>query len=81
MIEIGNIITLENNMDFLIIEETIYDNNKYVLTVLTDKEDNILNKYMIFKVISKDEGFYLDPVKDNDLCKKLYELFKNITAM
>lgn len=73
MIEIGNIVTLENREDFLIIEEVFANDRRFVYSVKVDENEAPLNEYKIFEVIKKEEGAYLQEVESEALLLQIKE--------
>ncbi len=80
MIEVGNIVTLENDLEYLILEELENNSKKYVYTVRTLKDETPTDEFLIFEVLANNEGEYLKPVSDKTLYDDLIEEFKDIVA-
>lgn len=81
MIEVGNIVTLENNVEYLILEElTREDNKKYVYTVRTLEDETPTDEFVIYEVMKVDNEDYLKDVDDKELYDELIEEFKDIVA-
>lgn len=80
MIEVGNIVTLENNQEYLILEELIKEEHKYVYSVRVLEDETPTDEYLIFESIIKDDGEFLKPVNDKELYDSLIEDFKDIVA-
>jgi aminopeptidase-like protein len=75
MVEIGNIVTLENGMEFLLLAETFFEEKRYVYSMLTKENDQPTDEYAIFEVINSEDGEYLQIVLDEDLYAKLRSKF------
>ncbi len=67
-----DILTLENNKDYFIIDTLINEDSKYLF--LVNKEDE--NDVVIRKVIKKDDGEYVIKLDSNDEFEKIMYLFK-----
>lgn len=80
MIEVGNIVTLENDLEYLILEELTKDSKKYIYTVRTLKDETPTDEFLIFEVLSNADGEYVKPIADKTLYDSLIEQFKDIVA-
>lgn len=80
MIEVGNIVTLENGQEYLLLEELSKDNSKYVYSVRILQDDTPTDEYLIFEAINANEEEYLKPVEDKEKYDVLIEEFKDIIA-
>jgi len=77
MVELGNIVTLENGMNFLILADTTLDNKRYVFAARTVEDDQVTDEYVILEVIKKDDDCFIQAVDDYDLYGKLHDIFSN----
>ena len=80
MTEVGNIVTLEGNEEYLILEETTKNGIKYLYAVRVLVDETPTDEYLIFESIKNDEGEFLLPVSDKELYDELIEDFKDIVA-
>lgn len=80
MIEVGNIVTLENDLEYLILEELTMDSKKYIYTVRTLKDETPTDEFLIFEILTNADGEYVKPVGDKALYDELIEKFKDIVA-
>ncbi len=80
MTEVGNIVTLEGNEEYLILEETTKNGVRYLYAVRVLIDESPTDEYLIFENIKKDEGEFLLPVSDKELYDELIEDFKDIVA-
>lgn len=80
MIEVGNIVTLENNQEYLILEELTKEEHKYVYSVRVLEDETPTDEYLIFESIIRDNDEFLKPVNDKELYDNLIEDFKDIVA-
>lgn len=80
MIEVGNIVTLENNVEYLILEELDHEGKKYVYTVRTLEDETPTDEFVIYEVIKVDDDSYLKDIDNKELYDELIEEFKDIVA-
>ena len=72
--KINHILTLEDGLKFLVINQVIYRNkNYYFVARITDDESDITGEYRIGEEIKKGEDIYLSTVKDAETIHKLAE--------
>lgn len=63
---VDKIIELENNQNYVILEETVLNNLKYYFGLRLDKNEEPTNNYLFFKEFKDDNNTYLIPVEDED---------------
>lgn len=80
MIEVGNIVTLENNVEYLILEELNHEDKKYVYTVRTLEDETPTDEFVIYEVMESEGESYLKDINDKELYDELIEEFKDIVA-
>lgn len=80
MIEVGNIVTLENNQEYLILESLTKEDKKYVYSVGVLPDETPTDEYLIFEAIINGEDEFLKPVNNKELYDELIEEFKDIVA-
>lgn len=80
MIEVGNIVTLENGQEYLVLEELTKDNSRYVYSVRILQDDTPTDEYLIFEAINANGEEYLKVVEDKEKYDVLIEDFKDIIA-
>ncbi len=71
------IITLEDEIDYLLLDETILDNKKYFYAVALDKNEEPTNDYKILVEIQDNNSFYVEEVEDKKMLELLITLFTN----
>ena len=76
MIEVGNIITLENNEEYLVLDQITYNKVKYIYSVRTIDNDNLTDEYLIFEVIKDNDGEFIKAIEDKKLYDELIQQFK-----
>ena len=67
-----DILTLENNKDYIVIDTLVNEDNKYLF--LVNKEDD--NDIVIRKVIKKEDGEYVIKLDNEDEFEEVMYLFK-----
>ena len=80
MIEVGNIVTLENNQEYLILEELTDNDHRYVYSVRVLEDETPTDEYLIFESIIREDDEFLKPVNDKEFYDNLIEEFKDIVA-
>lgn len=80
MIEVGNIVTLENNQEYLILESLTRESKKYVYSVGVLPDETPTDEYLIFEALIDGEEEFLKPVNDKALYDDLIEEFKDIVS-
>lgn len=80
MIEVGNIVTLENNQEYLLLEELNKGTGKYIYAVRTLEDETPTDEFMIFEEIVNEDGEYLKLINDKNLYDELIEEFKDVVA-
>ena len=80
MIEVGNIVTLENNQEYLLLEECEKDGKKYIYAVRTLEDESLTDEYLVFEAIVQDGEEFLKVVEDQEAYEELIDEFKDIIA-
>ncbi|MCX4248184.1 MAG: DUF1292 domain-containing protein [Bacilli bacterium] len=80
MIEVGNIVTLENDVEYLILEELTHEDKKYVYTVRTLEDETPTDEFVIYEVMDVEGDAYLKDIDNKELYDELIEEFKDIVA-
>lgn len=77
-IKINTIITLSNNERFMVLNETMYEENKYFLVMgIDDQKEIISSKVAIVKEVIQNEEVFVEKIEDSELIIKLTNLFKS----
>lgn len=77
-IKINAIITLENNEQYMVLNQTIYEGDKYYLVMGLDQNKEIIeNNVAIFKEETEQDNVYIEKVEDSKL---IIELTKKLKA-
>lgn len=77
-IKINTIITLENKEQYMVLNQTIYEGDKYYLVMGLDQNKEIIeNNVAIFKEETEQDNVYIEKVEDSKL---IIELTKKLKA-
>lgn len=74
---IDSVITLENDVNCLLLEKVTYDNNNYFLSVVLNEEEEPSDESVIFKEIIDNGESYVEKVEDSELLAALAKEFTN----
>lgn len=80
MIEVGNIVTLENGRDYLILEEIEDNGSRFVYTVRVLEDETPTSEYVIYEAINSEDGEFLKDVTNKETYDKIIEQFKSVIA-
>ncbi len=80
MIEVGNIVTLENGQEYLLLEQLEKDAKTYVYAVGVLEDETPTDEFLIFEAMKSGEEEFLKNVNDKELYDTLIEEFKDIVA-
>lgn len=72
---VDSVITLENDINCLLLEKVSYENENYFLAVVLTLDEEPSNNYVIFKEIIEDGENFVEKVEDVKLLKTLLSLF------
>ena len=72
---VDSVITLENDVNCLLLEKANYENNSYFLTVVLNQEEEPSEEYAILKEIIEDGETFIEKVTDPNLVMSLLQLF------
>ena len=78
MIEIGNIVTLENHKEYLLLEETVVDGRRFVYAVGVLPDETPTDEYMIFEAVNLADGEYLKDISNQNEKDYLINVFRDI---
>ncbi len=73
----NTIITLDNNLQYVVLSETIYENNKYFLMMGMKNNEVVSNDVAIFKEENEGLDTYVVKVTDSSLMATLTNLLKS----
>lgn len=80
MIEVGNIVTLENNQEYLLLEELDKADRKFVYAVRVLEDETPTDEFLIFEAFITGDEEYLKIVGDKVVYDELIEDFKDLVA-
>lgn len=76
--KVNDIIVLENEERYTLLQDTILDEATYFLSAGIDEEENIdYKKLAILKLIHEEDGDYVEVVNDEQLIKRLSKTFED----
>lgn len=75
--QVDSVITLEDNINCLLLEKAEYENSSYFMAVVLSENDEPTRDYMVFKEIIKEDGKYVEKVKDTNLLSELLKIFND----
>lgn len=70
-----DIITLDDNKEYLILDIAEFNNSKYLYTVELESEDMPTTNYKYLEVISEEDGDYVEEVEDKETLEAIASLF------
>ena len=73
--KIDSVITLENDVNCLLLEKVNYNNDNYFLTVVLDDNEEPSDEYIVLKEIIEDGQNYVMRVTDENVLAELIKLF------
>lgn len=73
--KVDSVITLENDVNCLLLEKVEYENNNYFMAVVLNEEEEPSDEYVIFKEIIENNENYVEKVEDAELFSLLIQLF------
>ena len=77
---VDSVITLENDVNCLLLEKVTYNNDNYFLSVVLNEEEEPSDEYVVFKEINEDGQSFVAKVEDGALLAELINLFTNNVA-
>ena len=73
--EVDTVITLDNDVNCLLLEKINYNNNSYFLANILNEEEEPSDESIIFKEIIENDENYVEKVEDEALAHDLLKLF------
>ena len=80
MIMVGNIVTLENGIEYLLLEELEKNDTRYIYAVKTLEDETPTDEYLIFEAIKDGDDEFLKEVTDRELYDELLDEFSDLVA-
>lgn len=80
MIEVGNIVTLDNGTEYLLLEELTKEDTRYIYAVRVLEDETPTDEFLIFEAIVNGDEEFLKGIDDKNLYDSLIEDFKDIVA-
>ncbi len=73
--KVDTVITLENDINCLLLEKANYENDNYFLSVVLDENEEPSDEYVVLKEIVEDNQNYVMRVMDESVLAELLKLF------
>ena len=73
----GTIVTLDDDSEYALLDETIVNNQKFFFGVKVDKDGNPTTSYEVFLEVLEDGEYYLDTLEDGDYKQAILIDFTN----
>lgn len=73
--KVDTVITLENDINCLLLEKANYENDNYFLSVVLDDNEEPSDEYVVLKEIVEDNQNYVMRVMDESILAELLKLF------
>lgn len=75
--KVDSVITLENDVNCLLLEQVKYEESNYFSAVVLNEEEEPTEEFVIFKEIVEDGENYVEKVEDPNVLAELINLFTN----
>lgn len=72
---VDKIVELENGKSYVILEETLLNNNKYYLGLKLNKNEEPTNNYLFFEELVESNNTYLTSIEDDNVKSVLLTSF------
>lgn len=72
---VDSVITLNNDLNCLLLDKVTYDANNYFMAVILNEEEEPSDEYVIFKEIIENDSKYVEKVEDENTLMELLKLF------
>ena len=73
--KVDSVITLENDMNCLLLEKATLENENYFLSVVLNESEEPSDEYVVLKEILKDDKQFVIKEDDEQILVKLLNLF------
>ncbi len=72
-----SVITLENDVNCLLLEKVTYNDNNYFMSVVLNEDEEPSDEYVVFKEIIEDGQSFVEKVEDGNLLAELAKVFSS----
>lgn len=76
--KVNSVITLDDDVNVLILDETVFEGEKYYYVVALDDNNEPQEDYAYLKEIIENDGKYVEKVEDPNLIITLTEIFTRL---
>ena len=73
---VDTVITLDNDVNCLLLEKAIYNDENYFLSVILDESEEPSDEYIVLKEIVENNQYSVERIVDKDILTELIKLFK-----
>lgn len=73
--KVDSVITLENNVNCLLLDKAVYENNNYFLAVVLDENEEPTDDNVVLKEIVEDGEFYVEREGNEEILGELIKMF------
>ena len=80
MIEVGNIVTLDNGTEYLLLEELTKNDTRYLYAVRVLEDETPTDEFVIYEAMVNDGEEFLKEISDKNLYDALIEDFRDVVA-
>lgn len=80
MIEVGNIVTLDNGTEYLLLEEIKKNDTRYLYAVRVLEDETPTDEFLIYEAIVNGSEEFLKEIEDKELYDQLMEDFRDLVA-
>ncbi len=72
---VDDIITLEDNVEYMVLDTALFNNDKYLYCVEIDENEMPKEEYKYFKEIDENGNLFTEEVEDEDIIEGISALF------
>lgn len=73
--KVDSVITLENNLNCLLLDKAVYKNNNYFLAILLDEDNEPTDDSVVLKEIIEDGKIYIEREGNEEVLAELLKMF------
>ena len=70
-----DIITLEDNVEYMVLDTALFNHDKYLYCVEIDEEEMPKSEYKYFKEINEDGNLFTEEVEDENIIEAISAMF------
>ena len=73
--KVDSVITLDNDVNCLLLDKATIEDNNYFMAVVLDDKNEPSEEYVVFKEVLEDNEKYVEKVEDETLLTELFKIF------